>query len=118
VSAAEGRSTPSDVLASLPDVQLVGSVHWTCRCLVSCRFNGGSALKAGSVAVSAVVATHVAACCSGAVWTVLSWRYHKPSAVAVMNGAVAGLAGITPASGYIGIPVACAVLHHLACLPA
>ena len=72
---------------------------------MACSVNGGSALAAGSVAVSAVVATHIAACCSGAVWIVLAWLYHKPSAVAVMNGAVAGLAGITPASGYIGIPV-------------
>jgi len=31
----------------------------------------------------------------------MSWIRHKPSATAVLNGVIAGLAGITPASGYI-----------------
>jgi ammonia channel protein AmtB len=75
--------------------------------LIPCpvSFNGGSALKAGGVAVSAVVSTQIGACCSGFVWLMLTWWLEKPSAVAVMNGAVAGLAGITPASGYINSPV-------------
>lgn len=71
------------------------------------RFNGGSALAAGGIAVSAVVSTQIGACCSGFVWLLLTWWFEKPSAVAVMNGAVAGLAGITPASGYIDSPVCC-----------
>lgn len=67
-------------------------------------FNGGSALAAGSVAVSAVVSTHIAACTSGLVWVCLALWYGKASGAAVMNGVVAGLAGITPASGYVGVP--------------
>jgi hypothetical protein len=78
---------------------------YNCETWCGCRFNGGSALKAGGVAVSAVVSTQIGACCSGFVWLVLTWWLEKPSAVAVMNGAVAGLAGITPASGYINSPV-------------
>ncbi len=31
----------------------------------------------------------------------LSWWRHKPSSLALINGVIAGLAGVTPASGYI-----------------
>lgn len=64
-------------------------------------FNGGSAFSAGGVAVSAVVATQVACAVSAFTWMVLSWIGHKPTSVAMMNGALAGMAGVTPASGYI-----------------
>lgn len=37
-------------------------------------------------------------------WLLLSWWKAKPQSVALMNGALAGLAGITPASGYINTP--------------
>ncbi|KYQ99652.1 ammonium transporter [Tieghemostelium lacteum] len=64
-------------------------------------FNAGSALAAGSVATSAVASTQIGGSFSAIVWIVLSWLRGKPSAVAVLNGVIAGLAGITPASGYI-----------------
>lgn len=65
-------------------------------------FNGGSALTAGPIAVSAVFSTHLAACVSSLVWVVLGWSSSgKSSIILAMNGALAGLAGITPASGYI-----------------
>lgn len=64
-------------------------------------FNAGSALRAGSVAVSAVASTQIAACSSGIVWLFISWAKNKPSTVALLNGVIAGLAGITPASGYV-----------------
>lgn len=64
-------------------------------------FNAGSALTAGPLAVSAVASTQIAACASGSVWLLISAIRHKPSTVAIMNGVIAGLAGITPASGYI-----------------
>ncbi|CAF1282591.1 unnamed protein product, partial [Rotaria sordida] len=51
--------------------------------------------------VSTVVATQRSAVCSGVIWLIMSWIRHKPSATAVLNGVIAGLAGITPASGYI-----------------
>jgi len=64
-------------------------------------FNGGSALQAGPVAVSAIVSTQIG-CSMGAVtWLVLSWIKNKPQSTALINGALAGLAGITPMSGYI-----------------
>ncbi|GAM27761.1 hypothetical protein SAMD00019534_109370, partial [Acytostelium subglobosum LB1] len=64
-------------------------------------FNAGSALAAGAVATSAVASTQIGGSFSGIVWIILSWLKGKPSTVAVINGVIAGLAGITPASGYI-----------------
>ena len=41
---------------------------------------------------------------SALIWVGLSWmRTGKPSVVAAVNGAIAGLAGITPASGYVSV---------------
>src|SRR3954467_8646415 len=65
-------------------------------------FNGGSALGAGSRAVFAIVATHLAACAGAGVWGGLEWLQHgRPSVLGVISGAVAGLGTITPASGYV-----------------
>jgi Amt family ammonium transporter len=65
-------------------------------------FNGGSALGAGSRAVYAIVATHLAACMGAITWMVLEWWTRgKPSVLGIVSGAVAGLGTITPASGYV-----------------
>jgi Amt family ammonium transporter len=65
-------------------------------------FNGGSALTAGSRAVFAIVATHLAACAGAIVWSLLEWSQRgKPSVLGIISGAVAGLGTITPASGYV-----------------
>jgi len=65
-------------------------------------FNGGSALGAGSRAVFAIVATHLAACAGALTWSGLEWvQRGKPSVLGVISGAVAGLGTITPASGYV-----------------
>jgi ammonium transporter, Amt family len=65
-------------------------------------FNGGSALGAGSRAVFAIVATHLAACAGAVVWSALEWiERGKPSVLGLISGAVAGLGTITPASGYV-----------------
>ena len=65
-------------------------------------FNGGSALRAGSRAVFALVDTHIAACAGAAVWSGIEWvQRGKPSVLGMISGAVAGLATITPASGFV-----------------
>ena len=71
-------------------------------------FNGGSALHANSLAVVAVLNTQVAVAASCLTWTLLSTPWtrrqhlqHGPSVVDILNGAVAGLAGITPAAGFV-----------------
>lgn len=65
-------------------------------------FNAGSALASGSLAGNTLLVTHIASATSAMVWIGLSWkRSGKPSTTAVINGAIAGLAGVTPAAGYI-----------------
>jgi Amt family ammonium transporter len=67
-------------------------------------FNAGSALASGSLAANTLLVTHGASAASSVVWILLSWkRSGKPSAIAAINGAIAGLAGVTPASGFISI---------------
>ena len=67
-------------------------------------FNAGSALASGSLAGNTVIVTHMASSVSALIWVGLSWmRTGKPSVVAAVNGAIAGLAGITPASGYVSV---------------
>jgi ammonium transporter, Amt family len=65
-------------------------------------FNAGSALASGSLAANTLLVTQIASVTSALVWLFLSWkRSGKPSTTAVINGAISGLAGVTPASGYI-----------------
>ena len=65
-------------------------------------FNGGSALAANSSAVSAVLATHLAASSGALSWMTIEWfRYGKPSVLGILTGMVAGLGTITAASGYV-----------------
>jgi Amt family ammonium transporter len=65
-------------------------------------FNGGSALTAGSRAVFAITATHLAASAGALTWAALEWGMRrKPSVLGMISGAVAGLGTITPASGYV-----------------
>ena len=67
-------------------------------------FNAGSALASGSLAGNTVIVTHMASSVSALIWVGLSWmRSGKPSVVAAVNGAIAGLAGITPASGFVSV---------------
>jgi Amt family ammonium transporter len=65
-------------------------------------FNAGSALASGTLAASALLATQIGAATCALVWVCLSWkRTGKPTVSAVINGAISGLAGITPAAGFI-----------------
>ncbi|OGC12451.1 ammonia channel protein [candidate division WOR-1 bacterium RIFOXYA12_FULL_52_29] len=64
-------------------------------------FNGGSALAANGLAVSAFVVTNTAAAAAAVVWMLLSWLHRRPSVLGVATGAVVGLVAITPASGFV-----------------
>ncbi len=65
-------------------------------------FNAGSALNASSLATSAFVATHFAAAAAALGWMMAEWMYQgKPTVLGGISGAVAGLVGITPASGFV-----------------
>ena len=66
-------------------------------------FNAGSALKAGADAGMAMTVTHISAATAALVWILIEGiKYGKPSMIGAVTGAVAGLASITPASGYVG----------------
>ena len=66
-------------------------------------FNGGSALAANADAGMAILVTHISASVASMVWIAIEWmRFGKPSLVGVVTGAIAGLASITPASGFVG----------------
>jgi Amt family ammonium transporter len=66
-------------------------------------FNAGSALAADANAASALVATHLSAASAGLVWAVIERiRFKRASMVGLVTGVVAGLATVTPASGFIG----------------
>jgi ammonium transporter, Amt family len=70
-------------------------------------FNAGSALAANGVAASAFVVTNTAASAAVVVWMILDWLYvKKPTMLGTATGAIAGLAAITPAAGYVGIGAA------------
>jgi ammonium transporter, Amt family len=65
-------------------------------------FNAGSAVGAGALASSAFVATHFAAATAALGWMLAEWvRQGKPTVLGAISGAVAGLVGITPASGFV-----------------
>ena len=66
-------------------------------------FNAGSALSAGGNAGMAMTATHISAATASLAWMTIEWvKYRKPSMVGMVTGAIAGLATITPASGFVG----------------
>jgi Amt family ammonium transporter len=66
-------------------------------------FNGGSALAADGAAGSALVATHISAATAGLVWALIEKiKFGRSSMVGLVTGVVAGLATVTPASGFVG----------------
>ncbi len=65
-------------------------------------FNAGSALAVNGIAVSAFIATNTAAAAAGLSWAFLEWiRNGKPTVFGIVTGSIAGLATITPASGFV-----------------
>ena len=66
-------------------------------------FNGGSALAANGQAAMAITVTHLSAAAASLTWAL--WeriKFGRASLVGLVTGTVAGLASITPASGYVG----------------
>lgn len=65
-------------------------------------FNGGSSLAANDDAASAIINTHVAASMAALAWLAIEkWKVGKPTSVGFATGAIAGLATVTPAAGFI-----------------
>ncbi|MCV2870013.1 ammonium transporter [Defluviimonas sp. WL0002] len=66
-------------------------------------FNGGSALAADGAAAMALTVTHISAAAASLTWVL--WeriKFGRASLVGLVTGTIAGLASITPASGYVG----------------
>ena len=66
-------------------------------------FNGGSQLAADGGAAMAITVTHISAATASLTWAL--WeriKYGKASLVGIVTGTIAGLASITPASGFVG----------------
>lgn len=67
-------------------------------------FNGGSALAANGDAAMAILVTQTSASVAALTWIAIEWvKLGKPSALGFATGAIAGLAAVTPASGFIGL---------------
>ncbi|HWA48769.1 MAG TPA: ammonium transporter [Dongiaceae bacterium] len=65
-------------------------------------FNAGSALAASPNAGMAMAVTHIAAAAAALAWMFCEWGTKgHPSILGIVSGAVAGLVGITPASGFV-----------------
>ncbi len=65
-------------------------------------FNGGSQLAADGGAAMAMTVTHISAAAASLSWAL--WekiKYGKASLVGLVTGTIAGLASITPASGFV-----------------
>ena len=66
-------------------------------------FNAGSAVASDGAAGMAMLVTHISASVASLTWMGAEWvKYGKPSVLGIVTGMVAGLATITPASGYVG----------------
>ncbi|MDA8078429.1 MAG: ammonium transporter [Nitrospiraceae bacterium] len=66
-------------------------------------FNAGSALASGGLSVIAFVTTHTAAVSATLTWMLIEWLHRgKPTMFGAATGSIAGLATITPASGFVG----------------
>ena len=81
-------------------------------------FNGGSAFSATDDAATAIINTHVAAATAALVWLLVEKvKFGKPTTIAFATGAIAGLATVTPAAGYIspGAAVLLGVAGSLVC---
>jgi ammonium transporter, Amt family len=93
------RGFPQDAMApnNIPLVVLGAGILW----FGWFGFNAGSSLTAGGLATSSFVATNTAAAAAAFTWMVISWIYRRPTILGTVTGAVAGLATVTPAAGYI-----------------
>jgi len=77
-------------------------------------FNAGSEFRVDSTTAVAFVNTDIAASFAAVAWLAVAWISEKrPSFLGLLTGAVAGLATITPAAGYVS-PAAAALIGTIA----
>lgn len=77
-------------------------------------FNAGSALSAGGLSAMTFVVTHTSAVAATLTWAIIEWVHRgKPTMFGAATGSIAGLATITPASGFVG-PMSAMLIGMLA----
>ncbi len=70
-------------------------------------FNAGSELRVDHVTALAFINTDTAASFAAITWLFVAWVFEKkPKFLGLLTGSIAGLACITPAAGYVSVPVA------------
>jgi Amt family ammonium transporter len=95
-----GRRQRVDRAHNVPFVLLGAGILW----FGWFGFNAGSAGSAGALASVALVNTQIGACAGMLGWMSVEWvRRRQPSGTGIAAGAIAGLAAITPASGYVPV---------------
>ena len=93
------RRIPEEGQHNIPFVALGTALLW----FGWFGFNAGSELAVDEITVLAFVNTQLAASFAAVTWLLIDWqRTKKPSFVGFLTGAVAGLATITPAAGFVG----------------
>tara|TARA_A100001011_G_scaffold370112_1_gene426097 strand:+ start:1168 stop:2364 length:1197 start_codon:yes stop_codon:yes gene_type:complete len=107
------RNSKKQLVPHSPPLAMIGTsmlwVGWF-------GFNGGSALAADANAGMAITVTHISAATAALVWMVIEWAKHgKPTLVGIATGCIAGLATITPASGFVG-PLGALIIGTLAAI--
>ncbi|OQA80826.1 MAG: Ammonium transporter NrgA [bacterium ADurb.Bin243] len=94
------RKELSNVPHSIPLVALGTGLLW----FGWYGFNAGSEFAVDSVTALAFINTDTAASFAAVVWLIIAWIFEKkPKFLGLLTGAVAGLATITPAAGYVTI---------------
>ncbi|HNY11912.1 MAG TPA: ammonium transporter [Candidatus Wallbacteria bacterium] len=92
------RKELSNVPHSIPLVALGTGLLW----FGWYGFNAGSEFAVDSVTALAFLNTDTAASFAAVVWLIIAWQFEKkPKFLGLLTGAVAGLATITPAAGYV-----------------
>jgi Amt family ammonium transporter len=94
----KGYGSESMLPHHLPMTVLGGALLW----FGWFGFNAGSALQVGRLSTSAFVVTHLASSAAALSWMFFEWiNKGKPTVLGLISGAIAGLATITPASGFV-----------------
>src|SRR5262249_5436220 len=92
------RHVPDKGPHSIPLVALVTGLLW----FGWYGFNAGSEFRVDSTTATAFLNTDLAASFAGMTWFLVEWMSGaKPKFVGLLTGAVAGLATVTPAAGYV-----------------
>ena len=85
---------------NIPFVVLGGALLW----VGWFGFNGGSALAADGIAANAFVVSQVSAATAAIVWGLISYMHlGRPGVLGLISGAIAGLAAVTPAAGFVDV---------------